>query len=249
MWHPARTTNMIMMQYENKFMKTKKNNRIKYAAILAVFTISISLMVFAVPSLAATDATEDLLTLLNNVHTMQADFSQTMLNAAGKKALPNQTKQASVGKMALQRPGKFRWETLGPIHQVVIANGRYVWVYDKDLAQATKQAVDYSQAGNPAQLLSGSGQVLRENFRVQRLNSTNTETQNDYFELQPKVKNNLYHSIRLMFMDKILKSMTMEDNLGQRSQFEFANVKINTALSPSLFIFSPPHGVDVIDNM
>ena len=35
--------------------------------------------------------------------------------------------------MALQRPGKFRWEVTNLSPQTVSANGNTLWIYDPDL--------------------------------------------------------------------------------------------------------------------
>ena len=84
--------------------------------------------------------------LLTNTKSMSADFSQTTKGA---------NSGTFKGSMSVQRPNNFRWETKSPSQQLIVANGSTMWVYDKDLEQATKQTVD-SQVGNtPALLLSG----------------------------------------------------------------------------------------------
>lgn len=69
------------------------------------------------------------------------------------------------------------------------------------------------------------------------------------FQLRPKTANNVYQWIKLNFINGIITSMIMADNLGQQSEIDFSNVKINSTLSGSLFKFNPPSGVDVIDNI
>ena len=39
--------------------------------------------------------------------------------------------------MALERPGRFRWQTKEPMEQLVVADGQKMWVYDVDLEQVT----------------------------------------------------------------------------------------------------------------
>lgn len=257
------------------------------------------------------DASDELFQLLNNTTTMRADFVQTTVrtNARGAhgKLTTNSTSTSSIpampamlatlpqqkttGKMALLRPGKFRWETQQPTQQLIIANGRYAWVYDVDLEQVTKQKINTQQPGSPAELLSGSSDTLRRAFSIKRLtsdglnnanranNASNVDIDNvgandgdvdnanndnndkqrsaafaatasneTIFELRPKIKNNMYSWIQLLFVNAKLQRMTMEDNLGQRSRFDFTNVIINSHLGPQLFTFTAPRGVDVIDN-
>lgn len=227
------------------------------------------LTLFATKVFAVTEssASDELFKLLNNTVTMRADFSQAVLAKSGARV-----QQKVAGKMALQRPGKFRWETLQPTHQLIIANGHYAWVYDVDLEQATKQTLDEQQLDSPAHLLSGSSDTLRRIFSVKRLAISRDDIDNDssvnddknvtekstrtndndansvYFELRPKTSSGMYSLIRLLFVDGVLRRMVMEDNLGQRNEFNFTNVKLNQTFASNLFTFTTPRGVDVIDN-
>ncbi|MFO1384235.1 MAG: outer membrane lipoprotein carrier protein LolA [Moraxella sp.] len=47
----------------------------------------------------------------------------------------------------MQRPNQFRWQIDGTASQLIVANGNTLWVYDKDLNQATKQSVS-NQVGD-----------------------------------------------------------------------------------------------------
>ena len=92
--------------------------------------------------------------LLSNTKSMTANFSQTTKGA---------NSGTFSGTMSVQRPNNFRWETKSPSEQLIVANGSSMWIYDKDLEQATKQNVD-SQVGNtPALLLSGDPSKIDKN--------------------------------------------------------------------------------------
>ena len=69
-------------------------------------------------------------TKLNDIRTMTATFKQTV------KAKHRVVSRSS-GTMALQRPGRFRWQTVQPMTQLMVADGQQIWVYDKDLEQVT----------------------------------------------------------------------------------------------------------------
>ncbi len=62
--------------------------------------------------------------------------------------------QRSYGKMALERPGKFRWEVTKPIPQLIIANEAKLWIYDPDLEQVTIRRLKVTSGETPALLLS-----------------------------------------------------------------------------------------------
>lgn len=90
-------------------------------------------------SVFAVEPTENVAVILqkklNEMHTMKAYFSQVV-------RAKNRTVSRSSGTMALLRPGKFRWETTKPMKQVVIADGKQLWIYEAALEQVTvsKQA-------------------------------------------------------------------------------------------------------------
>lgn len=186
----------------------------------------------------ANDDADRLAEMLSNVNSMQADFEQNIITKSGQA-----TNEPTIGKMSLLRPGKFRWETTSPMKQLIIADGKYVWVYDADLEQVTKNKIDYHQPGNPAMLLSGSVTALQKTFTV---NVILDETDSSWFQLNPKSKNNMYQWIKLHFTNGKITEMFMADNLGQQSEIQFKNIKMNQTLSNSLFTFKPPKNVDVI---
>lgn len=238
------------------------------AILVAIASLECSTTIFAAnitseesSSTETTRTSNDLFSLLDNITTMSADFVQTVAQQPRSHNKGSQTtpSQQTTGKMSLSRPGKFRWEIEQPTQQLIIATNRYIWIYDIDLEQVTKQSINTRQSGNPAQLLSDSGNALRRTFSVTRLpdegidqdsdDATNKPGKHsDYFELRPKAKNSMYNWIRVLFIDSKLRQMTMEDALGQRNKFIFSNVTTNQEISPSLFIFTAPNGVDVIDN-
>ena len=80
-------------------------------------TIFIVLLIVQLSAYARTPA-QDLSQLLSFIQTLQADFTQTINDNKGR-----QTEQ-SVGRMALERPGKFRWNVTKPVAQLIVANDR-----------------------------------------------------------------------------------------------------------------------------
>jgi outer membrane lipoprotein carrier protein len=184
----------------------------------------------------AQSATDKLMVLLQNLHTMQANFSQTISDDHGN------VMQKSDGSMALQRPGLFRWDTTQPNQQLIIADGSNIWVYDKDLQQITKQLQNTS-SNAPGLLLSASVDELAKRYLTRELTSNNNFSS---FELIP-TQRDLFRSVVLTFSpDGQLQQMLMRDNLGQTTQINFSHVNINTSLSAGLFHFRAPAGVDVV---
>jgi outer membrane lipoprotein carrier protein len=199
----------------------------------------ISALLFMVTTIyASPDPADSVSALLSGFHNMSAEFTQTTYD------VNKQPMQKSAGVMALSRPGKFRWEITQPNAQLLIADGSYLWIYDIDLAQATRQKLNKNKTNSPAFLLSGSIESLKARYHVVSLTARSGQT----FRLTPKNSDDLFKWIELDFLDGKLKAMQLSDNLGSLSSFEFKQVKLDPEFNPSLFQFKAPKGVDVIQN-
>lgn len=204
-------------------MDFKFINRILFSIFFCAITITITI------ANASNNNNNELIQLLNNIHTMQADFSQFTGD------------QKTSGSMALERPGKFRWEVSYPNKQLIIINKNKILLYDIDLEQIIKRKIDYKKPGNPVALLSDSTQTLEQNFTITKLKKSGE------FELKPKKKNSDYKWIKMYFVSGQLKSMYIFDNLDQKSEIHFSNIVFNSKIPDSKFIFVVPKNVDVLD--
>lgn len=179
----------------------------------------------------------DLDKYLTGLSSWSADFTQTIEDAQGK------VQRTAAGKFYLQRPGKFRWDYAEPSQQLVLGDGKEIWFYDKDLAQANVRNMDATLASTPAVLLSGTGSVS-EQFDVKALPD---EDGLHWYQLVPKHPDTDFQLVRIGF-DKQgeLAHMFLADKLNQITQLTFTHPVKNPKLIADLFTFSPPPGVDVI---
>src|SRR5690606_6172231 len=69
------------------------------------------------------------------------------------------------GVLMLAKPGRFRWDYRNPSEQLLVSDGRTVWLYDVELEQVTVRAAGQSLSTTPAMLLSGTGRV-EDSFSV-----------------------------------------------------------------------------------
>lgn len=191
-------------------------------------------------SLALADAAADLTRVLSGISTMQADFAQLTADAKGR------SQPVQYGKMSVKRPGLFRWEVQKPSPQMVLTSGKYLWIYDPDLMQATKQKLDEQVGNTPALLLSGDPRKLAEAFVISQESGGASE---QVFLLKPLGKEALFEALRVRFKGSELQRMELTDTLGQKTDIRFSNVQVNPALPASQFEFTPPKGVDVIDQL
>jgi outer membrane lipoprotein carrier protein len=189
------------------------------------------------PSSAASSPAADVDKYLTGLSSWSADFKQTIDDGQGKVL------RSAAGKFYLQRPGKFRWDYSEPSEQMVLADGKQIWFYDKDLAQANVRNMDSTLASTPAMLLSGTGSVAAQ-FDIKALPDDGGL---HFYQLIPKRPETDFQVVRIGFdKDGELVQMFLADKLNQITQLTFTHPTKNPKFAPDLFTFSPPAGVDVI---
>jgi len=201
-------------------------------------SMMVSLCLLCSTTCFAQTASQQLAELFSNMHAMRANFTQTVSNTRGRVL------QKSRGRMALQRPGQFYWQTLSPHKQLLIANGTYLWIYNVDLQQATRQRMSTQRMQSAAAVLSGSVAILQKKFRVKALR----RSPGRWFVLWPRRKSGGFQWMQLQFVKRRLVRMRLKNNLGQIADFKFSNIVLNPRLRNSLFTFRAPRGVEVVKN-
>src|ERR1700720_4270274 len=148
---------------------------------------------------------------LNGLATWSAAFTQTIDDGHGKVV------RSAAGKLSLQKPGKFRWDYAQPSEQLILADGKQIWFYDKDLQQANVRDMNDSLANTPAVLLSGGG-PLSGQFDVTALPPSDGL---QWYQLIPKHADTDFQLVRIGFRKGELASMFLADKLNQVTQLTF----------------------------
>ena len=68
------------------------------------------------------------------------------------------------------------------------------------------------------------------------------------FQLLPLDQNSSYRRINISFDDAALFSIHLDNKNGQKTLWQFKQPQINQQLSPDLFNFQIPPGIDIVDN-
>jgi outer membrane lipoprotein carrier protein len=151
------------------------------------------------------------------------------------------------GQFFIKSP-KIRWEYKGDKPQVVYITGDDIIIYQKKEKQAFKAKFDRATYGQaPIALLGGFGNIKNE-FDV----STKTEIRNQNTEhrllLKPKKPMGNIVSVEITTSGEEfpIESLTIIDALSNRIDIYLKDVRINTELKDKLFEFSPPDGVNVL---
>lgn len=201
----------------------------------SLFTLLLTL--FCLPLVAQADASAELLARLKPIEAMSASFHQLTLNNQGQQL------QESQGKMEVARGNRFRWHTDTPDEQLVVADGKQVWIYDPGLEQVVIKPLATQLTTTPALLFGGSLAQVQHAFDV----SVDGEKGGDArFLLKPKDKQAMFSQLEVSFHEGMPASMRLVDSLGQKTLIDFTRVRLNPTLPAGTFSFTPPADVDVI---
>lgn len=173
---------------------------------------------------------------LDGLQTMEATFIQTLIDPSG------QLIEESHGTLWLSRPGRFRLQYTNPYEQLYVADGKKIWMYDKDLEQVTVKPQSDTLGSTPAMLLSTT-EPMQKNFAITELGEHEGF---QWLELKPLAADSNFDYVRLAMDGDVLRAMEMVDGFGQTTRLYFDPLKRNPKLSADKFKFEPPPGVDVI---
>jgi chaperone LolA len=168
-----------------------------------------------------------------SIHTLKGVFDQKTLDENGELI------EEVTGTFAISRPDRFDWRYEEPYRQRIVADGRWLWVYDMDLDQVTVRPLDEVLGVGPALLLSGDYDSLQDAFAIERRS-------NGWLRLTPKKGDWDFQSVRLRMQKGVPTEVEVNDGMGQITRLRLSKLVRNPELEASRFHFEPPSGVDVI---
>ncbi len=201
------------------------------------FKILVAAGLYLLHSLAIAGPARDALdNFMQGLSTLQAKFEQSVLD----------TEQATTGQMhglfLLERPGHFRWDYVSPNKQVILADGRDVWVIEEELKQVTRHYQDWALKGTPAAFLANERSV-DDDFEVVDIGERRGL---QWLELIPRDKESDFVRVLLAFEGNELRLLELYDNYGQISRFRFFDVQRNVPIDPRLFVYQGHDDWDVL---
>jgi outer membrane lipoprotein carrier protein len=188
------------------------------------------------PVLACAAGVERFQAYLRSTQTASADFEQQVFDREKKLV------QRSRGSFTLQRPGRFRWSYAQPYAQLIVGDGKRVWIYDEDLNQVTVRAMAKALGSTPAALLAGAADVER----AFELTDAGQRDGLEWVEAKPRERETGFERIRLGLSAAGVQAMELTDHFGQTTLLRFSNIARNPKVDPDAFRFVPPKGADVL---
>ena len=185
---------------------------------------------------ARADAVDTLRAFSRDTNSGKAEFTQTVTSPDGAK------KKTSSGQFEFARPDRFRFAYTKPFEQLIVSDGKKVWLHDPDLNQVSVRPVSQALGATPVALLSG-GSIEKE-FE---LSAQPAADGLEWVQAKPRqTEGNTVQSLRVGFRGKTLAAMEIMDTFGQRSMLQFKDVASNVKIADERFQFVVPKGADVI---
>jgi outer membrane lipoprotein carrier protein len=219
-------------------------------------TVAVSIFILFSPSIGiAADAdsgAEQLRQFVRNSKTAEGDFVQQQLRTP--KANESQDKGLKVvrqtqGHFAFQRPGRFVWDTQKPFEQKLIADGKQLILWDKDLNQATFRPAGQALASTPAAILFGESSLDQHFDLIDGEDRLGMK----WVALTPKKDPNTkggndlpYTKISIGMANGLPKALELMDGLGSVVLVTLDKIQLNVTLPANRFNFTPPVGAEVL---
>jgi outer membrane lipoprotein carrier protein len=192
----------------------------------------------AVETDAEIDHTNQLVQRLSSIRSVAADYAQITLDNN------SQVVQQLDGHLSVSGPGRFRLESLAPGAQTLVSDGVSFWSYDSDLEQVIITLLQRDITQVPILLLGGDASAIAASYRV----AHGWQAGREVYRLEPIDTSSLFDSLTLAFVEGEPRAIILRDSLGQQTQIELSRVVLNQPISNETFTFTPPEGVDVIDD-
>jgi outer membrane lipoprotein carrier protein len=189
---------------------------------------------------------------VRNSKTAEGEFVQQQLRAP--KANEPQDKGLKVvrqtqGRFVFQRPGRFIWETQMPYEQKLIADGKQLILWDKDLNQATFRPAGQALAATPAAILFGETSLDQHFDLVDGEDRLGMKWVSLVPKKNPNAKNGgdlPYTKISVGMLSGLPKALELIDGLGSVVLVTLDKIQLNVNLPANRFNFVPPTGAEVL---
>ena len=192
-------------------------------------------------SQTAEDIAINLENRMSSLHSLQAEFQQTLYPA------PVSTPLLEKGTLYIRTPGWLRFDHKDPeIKVFLIKDNLYqeYWPEDKQLVERPLQAE--GSEGALLALLSGSGGIL-EHYQVEFDPDAPEDPGSHHLKLTPREEDaDTYILLEINARDWLIRKAVSFDWTGSRQEFVFSHTKTGIRLSDSIFTLKVPPDVDII---
>ena len=179
----------------------------------------------------------------NHILTLQAEFTE-LYRGAGME-------RRESGTLWLKKPGKMRWEYRSPREKLFVSDGKNAWFYlpgDRQVRKAPVRKLD--DLRSPLRLLLGKTQLEKE---LQGLSLaadvTASAAGNVMLRGIPKGMADRASQVLLEITpESQIARIVIEEVDGSVTEYRFDQQRENVEASDQQFRFSPPPGVEMVED-
>jgi outer membrane lipoprotein carrier protein len=198
-------------------------------------------VLLAVSAFAADPALD---TLLKNVETRYNKAKTLQVQFREEYTPPGRPKRTESGTLQLRKPGKMRWDYAQPKGKLFISDGKQMWIYtpaDNRVEQMKLKESDDMRV--PLAFLLGKLDFSKEFRNIQ----AKPEGAFQRITAEPKSDNLPYTSVEFVVSPKSeIQQVRVTGYDRSIMEFHFDDEKVDPPLDAKLFQFTPPKGVEMI---
>ncbi|HXY67843.1 MAG TPA: outer membrane lipoprotein carrier protein LolA [Gemmatimonadales bacterium] len=222
--------------------------RRRRTAVVGGLGLAVALLAAAPLAAQAPDAgavLDGAVVALGRATTLRADFTQRIRDQMLG------TDETSTGEFLQQRPGRFAMRWRRPAGDLIVADGKVLWVYLP--SSAPKQAVRTNLTGKPGESADFVAEFLdhpRDRFTVSYVRpDTVAAREADVLSLVPRTANVPYQRALIWVdrADSLVRRVEITEGSGSLRRLTFDHLRVNAAIPASAFRFTPPSGVRIVD--
>ena len=188
-------------------------------------------------------AATPLVQYLQGIQALHSQYRQETLSA------DQRTLQSVTGELWVDARQRFRIVADDPFEPILVSDGESLWNYDVGLDQVTISDLNKDLGQVPVLLLSGHSAQISDVFVVERFEMENDmgPVVSEQYLLRPRSADSLFETMMVRIDDRLPRTITVSDSLGQKTVIELSDVRINTKIDDDVFQLDIPAGIDVID--
>lgn len=172
---------------------------------------------------------------LSNLQSLQGEFAQSVYEN-------NQLLYEGNGYFSLARPSNIRWESVSPDPSLLIADGETLWYFNPVIEQVSVFNQSETMQANPLLVILDTDSDHWAQFEI--------SYQAEVWSIRDPRQTGFMDTVQLRFDQNnpsLLTWISIDDGLGQRSDFKLVNTQLNIGIASHVFQMDIPAGVDVDD--
>jgi len=210
--------------------------------MLALLTVGLPDTVRALPSVhAVAQGVDD---HYNHLRSLEADFTEIYQGGG--------IQRTESGTLRLKKPGKMRWDYRSPGDKVFVSNGKDAWLYLPQEKQARRSALkNLDDLRSPLAFLLGKAKLEKE---LQSLSFApdvqSWKPEDSILRGVPRGMEDRVEQVLLEISpDFRIVRILIQGRDDSITEYRFSNQKENVVLADKQFEFTPPPGVETVNEL